>query len=66
MTTVREMRRSVSIRYEFFHAPADQFRARAAEEPLGLLVRETDRSLMIDLEDRIGRRFKELTEPAIH
>jgi hypothetical protein len=66
MPTMREMFLSVPNWEKFLDPSADQLLARPAEEPFGLLVHEQNRSLVIDLEDRIRRHFKEFAEACVH
>jgi hypothetical protein len=49
-----------ALRDEELDGPADQLRARVAEEPLGLLVDEHDLAAPIDDDDRVGRRLEQL------
>jgi hypothetical protein len=60
------MHPSVTLRKELLHTFADQLRARAVEEPFGLLVHEPDRPFVIHLEDRIRGHFKEFTKGCVH
>jgi hypothetical protein len=63
---VREVHLPVPLREKVLHTPADQLPSRAGEEPFGFLVHKPDLSPVVDFEDRVRRRFKELTEARVH